>query len=102
MDWAVNEWSVSGHPVIIVFDTVHSMAVGMQTTNDGVVTSINNTVKSIAYAASTMTAGAGFNVLASGAPDNANDPEGLAWDSATNARGLSFNFGTIKKLEPIV
>jgi len=80
MDWAVNEWSVSGYPVIIVFDTVHDMDVALTATNDGVAASTNNTVKSIAWAVSSMNEATGFLWLAASAPDNVVDAAGALYN----------------------
>jgi len=73
MDWAVNEFSVSGYPVIIVFDTIHTMNVVTINAADaatGVITSINVQPTSAAWAPIDMTAN--FNAMVADAPDNAN------------------------------
>jgi len=73
MDWAVNEFSVSGYPVIIVFDTIHSIEVVTINAADaatGVITSINTQPGSAAWANIDMTSN--FNAMVADAPDNAN------------------------------
>lgn len=72
MDWAVNEFSVSGYPVIIVFDTIHTMTTETiaAATRTGVITSINVQPTSAAWAPIDMTAN--FNAMVADAPDNFN------------------------------
>jgi len=72
MDWAVNEFSVSGYPVIIVFDTIHTMTTETIAADaaTGVITSINTQPGSAAWANIDMTSN--FNAMVADAPDNAN------------------------------
>lgn len=99
MDWAVNEWSVSGVPVLIVFDNVLTMVVTTPMTAD-VAASINVMVTVIDTSADVDTKAA-FSSFVALAPDNALEAKS-AIAAGTRTGGVIFNIGTCKKLEPIV
>jgi len=104
MDWAVNEFSVSGSPVLHVFDTFLRMGIEVRAVAaTAAYTKTASTAKSISQRvvnnsiATTKSAIATYGTFIAKAPDQYDVAN---W--ATITKEGSFNFGTAKKMEPIV
>jgi len=109
MDWAINEFSVSGTPALSLFDSNLTMSMDTPTTlvtagtnsitaatNKSSISTVSNTQRVVDNTAAT-TETAAYDSFIAAAPDQFNYS---AW--ATITKKGSFNFGTIKKMEPIM